>query len=112
MSTPSPLSSLLTALNATGYSFAHYGWSRTAKELDTDHGVVSESGGEDFIANGVHLERGTTGTVDYFTRDHSDTPRSTIEAVLNEYCVWQLNSVQIEEDTGYIHYEWMVGVYG
>ena len=109
---PSALTPLLNALNATGLSFAHYGWSKTARELDEDHGVVAENGGEDFIANDIHLERATTGTVDYFTRDNSDSPRSTIEAVLNQYCAWQLNSVQFEEDTGYIHYEWVVGVYG
>lgn len=108
---PSALTPLLNALNATGLSFAHFGWSKTAKEIDMDHGVVAENGGEDFIANDVHLERGTTGTVDYFTRDHTDTPRTTIETVLNQHCAWQLNSVQYEEDTGFIHYEWLVGVY-
>ena len=100
-------------LAATGYPFAHYGFSTTAKELLGDYGVVSENGSEDFIANDIHLERGTTGTVDLFTRDDSDAPRNAIEAVLNAAeCAWTLNTVQYEDDTGYIHYEWVVGIYG
>ena len=108
----SALTPLLDALNETGLPFAHFGWSKTAKELDWDHGIVAENGGEDFIANDIHLERGTTGTVDYFTRDNSDIPRRTIETVLNRFGPWSLNSVQFEEDTGFIHYEWLVGSYG
>ena len=48
------------------------------------------------------------GTVDYFTRDDSGTPQATIEAALEGIpCAWYLNSVQLETDTGYIHYEWV-----
>lgn len=105
------MGALLALLNKnTSYSFAQYGWSRAP---EGDYGVVSEDSGEDFIANDVHLERGTAGTVDLFTRDATSAPRDAVEAVLNSAGVcWQLNSVQFEDDTGFIHYEWLVGIYG
>ena len=101
---------LHNALNATGYPFEHYGWS---KAPDGDYGVYAEDSGEDFVANDVHLERGTVGTVDLFTRDDTSAPRDAVEAVLNAAgASWYLNTIQFEEDTGYIHYEWVVGLYG
>lgn len=105
------MGALLALLNKnTSYSFAQYGWSRAP---EGDYGVVSEDSGEDFIANDIHLERGTAGTVDLFTRDATSAPRDAVEAVLNSAGVcWQLNSVQFEDDTGFIHYEWLVGIYG
>ena len=102
---------LLQLLNQqTDIDWAHYGWSRAP---EGDYGIVAEDSGEDFIANDVHLERGTAGTVDLFTRDDTDTQRITVETVLNSAGVcWRLNSVQFESDTGLIHYEWLVGIYG
>ena len=53
------------------------------------------------------------GTVDYFTRDDSGTPKTTVETALDGAGIaWYLNSVQLEEDTGYIHYEWVFEVKG
>lgn len=104
------METLLNLLNQTSYPFAHFGWS---KAPDGDYGVVSESGGEDLVSDDVHLERGTEGTVDLFTRDDTSAPRNAVEAVLNAAgAAWHLNSVQFEDDTGYIHYEWKVGLYG
>lgn len=102
---------LIRLLNErTGYQFAHYGWSRAP---EGDYGVVAEDSGEDFIANDVHLERGTAGTVDLFTRDDTSAPRDAVEAVLNASgAAWSLNTIQFENDTGFIHYEWLVGIYG
>lgn len=104
------LEELINALNATGYQFAHHAWS---KAPNGDYGTYSESSGNDFTADQKHVERGTEGYISYFTRDDSGTPRSTIEAVLNELNIpWYLNTIQYENDTGYIHYEWGFGVYG
>lgn len=101
---------LLEALNTTYYPFAMYGWSHAPSG---DYGVLAWSGGADFEANGIHTERGTEGTVDLFTRDPTDAPRNAVEAVLNsEGIAWSLNTIQFENDTGYIHYEWVVGLYG
>lgn len=47
------------------------------------------------------------GTVDYFTRMESDPNVDAIQNALNKVCSWRLNSVQYEDDTRYIHYEWL-----
>lgn len=48
-----------------------------------------------------------SGTIDYFTKDEFDEIVEEIQNKLNSLNIaWRLNSVQTEEDTGYIHYEW------
>lgn len=99
---------LITALNATELSFAHYGWSHAP---DGDYGIYAEEGANDLIAGNTHVETVIRLTVDYFTRDDTQTPKTTIEAALNSiFCAWYLNSVQYESESGYIHYEWVVEV--
>lgn len=92
-------------LNETGYKFAHYGWSIAP---EGDYGVWAEDGANDLEADNVHAEKSTEGTIDYFTRDDSGTPQRNIEAALDcGYIAWYLNSIQFENDTGFIHYEWV-----
>lgn len=100
---------LMDALSRTGLQFALYAWDRAPKD---DYGVISLSEGNDLIADGVHCERGTEGFVDFFTRDTTNYPRTLIESVLNGLCAFYLNSVQYEEDTHYIHYEWKWSMHG
>ncbi|WP_186430884.1 hypothetical protein [Clostridium sp. BSD9I1] len=48
------------------------------------------------------------GTIDYFTKMEFDPNFDLIQEKLNSINIsWSLNSVQYEEDTGYIHYEWI-----
>lgn len=48
------------------------------------------------------------GTIDYFTKKDNDTVVNEIqEALKAEKVSFCLNSVQYEEETGYIHYEWV-----
>lgn len=102
---------LKTALASTGYKFAHYAWRKGARELLTDHGVWGEDNELSLYANNVHGEMVMQGTVDYYTRDDSDSPRTTIEAALTTYGIpWRLNGIQFENDTGFIHYEWVFEV--
>lgn len=104
------LEELFLALQATGYAFAHYAWS---KAPDGDYGTYSENRGDDLTADNKHIEKGTEGFISYFTRDDSGTPRVMIETALSNLGIpWYLNSIQYENDTGYIHYEWWFGVYG
>lgn len=91
-------------LSATGFSFAHFGWSHAPKG---DYGVWAEDGANDLEGNNLHIEKCSEGTIDYFTRDASGTPQTTIESAIDGKCAWYLNSVQYESDTGYIHYEWV-----
>ena len=103
------LDDLATALAGTNFSFAHHAWSGRPSG---DYGVYAEDAGDDFEADDVHAEKAVQCTVDYFTRDNSGTPQTTIEAALEGLnAPWYLNTVQYEDDTGYIHYEWVVTVY-
>ena len=48
------------------------------------------------------------GTIDYFTKAEFDPNFDFIQNKLNSLDIsWRLNSVQYEEATGYIHYEWL-----
>lgn len=99
------------ALASTGLPFAHYAWASNAKERKTDHGVWAEDGANELYADDIHAEKAIQGTIDYFTRDDSGAPQTTIEAALNNGKIaWYLNSIQFEDDTGFIHYEWVFEV--
>lgn len=53
------------------------------------------------------------GTIDYFTKTEFDNTVVLIQQKLNSIDVaWQLSSIQHEEDTGYIHYEWVYELEG
>ena len=53
------------------------------------------------------------GYVDYFTRDDTGSPKATIEKAMTDAgIVWHLDTVQYENDTGYIHYTWEYHEYG
>lgn len=107
------MSLLKQALDGTGYLFSHFGWTRMANATHGDFGVYAETGAADFEADSTHAERGTVYSVDYFTHDDSETPRTTIEAAFANVCAsWNLVSIGYDEDTGYIHYNWEVGLYG
>ncbi len=48
------------------------------------------------------------GTIDYFTLTEFDNTIALIQEKLNSIEIgWRLNSIQHEEETGYIHYEWV-----
>lgn len=63
---------------------------------------------------GNNAEQGITGTVDYFTLTEYDANIEAIQVALNnvENLSWAINSVQYEEDTNLIHYEWRWTLYG
>lgn len=104
------LDTLKNALNGTGYPFRHYGWSSPPAD---NYGVYAEDSGADLTGNNQHIESGTQGTIDFYTRDDTTAPREAIEAALNGLKIsWRLNSIQYETDTGFIHYEWLFGFYG
>ena len=68
-----------------------------------------ESGNLD--ADNVKAEQTITGTIDYFTRDDDDTAPDAFQQAFNAAGFgWSLNSVQYEDDTRYIHYEWLFRV--
>lgn len=89
-------------------------WHYTAPaNAKVPYAIWAEDTRLDFIADGKHCETGWQGTLDYFTKTENDSRISTIEDKLNELAIgWTLNSVQFEEDTGVIHFEWVWNIYG
>ena len=66
-----------------------------------------EDGDNDLMAGNVHAERCYTGSVHLFTKTEGDLLFNSIPAALEGIgASWYLNSVQYEDDTGLIHYEW------
>lgn len=59
-------------------------------------------------ADGRKQEQAIGGSIDYFTLDEMDQKVDEIQEALNDapYIAWRLESVQYEEDTNLIHYEW------
>jgi len=77
--------------------------------------VWAEDGEGDAIhADGKKAERAITGTIDYFTKTENDPVVQQIETALDsaDGLAWYLNSIQYEQDTGYIHYEWVFEIDG
>ena len=70
--------------------------------------VWSEGGEQDsFNANNHKAEQQLTGIVDFFTKTEFDAIADTIQEILNKEPVgWSLDSVQYEEETNLIHYQW------
>ena len=67
-----------------------------------------DGGGDDLNADGHHAERVVTGTTDLFTKQEFDPWADELGEALSGYGIaWYLNSVQYEEDTGFIHTEWV-----
>lgn len=51
------------------------------------------------------------GTIDYFTKDEDDPNIERFQIAFNAArFYWRLNSVQYEDETGFIHYEWIFNV--
>lgn len=70
--------------------------------------VWQEDGSNDLSANNGHGEKAMSGSTDLFTKMEFDPWADAIGKNLSRYGIsWQLNSVQREEDTGFIHYEWI-----
>lgn len=70
-----------------------------------------EDGANDFLADNRHEETVYQGTIDLYTLDEEESLIKKIPEKLNETgAAWYLNSVQFEEDTGIIHYEWVFEV--
>lgn len=51
------------------------------------------------------------GTIDYFTKDEDDPNIEAFQEAFNAARIgWNLNSVQYEDETQFIHYEWLFRV--
>ena len=103
--TESMLERLQAALAALTDRVYHY---VAAPNSMTPYIVWAEDGDNDLLAGNVHAERYYTGTVDLYTRTDSDPLFTAIpEALEGLGASYYLNSVQYEEETGLVHYEWV-----
>ena len=85
--------------------------SSTGKGLEFPSGpyiVWMEDGeGDSLHLNDKKNEQVITGTIDLFTKDEYDQLIDDIQNALSEADIsFILNSVQYEEETEFIHYEW------
>ena len=95
---------VITALTATGLSFAHHAW---AKAPEGDYGIYTEWGENSLYADDKHAERAAQFSVHYYTRDPSGTAKESIEAALDSCgAAWYVDLIDFESDTGFLHYEW------
>jgi hypothetical protein len=71
--------------------------------------VWAEDGEADSLeADDQKDEQAIQGTIDYFTKTEYDPNVGLIQKKLNSLDLsWRLNSVQHEDETKYIHYEWV-----
>lgn len=68
--------------------------------------VWAELSGEHLAADNRESEGKFEIAVDYFTTKEFDTTIDDISDFLDGFGSWRIESVQYEEQTGYIHYEW------
>lgn len=99
------LKQLSSGFAALSVPLSHY--RRPRKE--PPFGAWAEDGeGESLCTDNRKCEQVVTGTADYFTKIEFDPMVDEIQDMLNTNTRgWQLNSVQYEDATGLIHYEWV-----
>lgn len=103
--TESMLETLRAALAALTDRAYHYTAAPNAKP---PYIVWAEDGDNDLTADNIHAERIYQGTIDLYTKTEDDPLMESVpEALEGIGAAYYLNSVQYEEGTGLIHYEWV-----
>ena len=96
---------LREALASIGIPVFHF----RAQKQKAPYIVWGEDGaGQSLHADGALEEQVVQGTVDLFTRTENDPLVSRVQSALTAAGIpWRLNSIQYEDDTNLIHYEWV-----
>lgn len=93
------------ALTAVSTNVYHY-----RRPDNLENAIVWAEDAEDnsFYANNIKQNIAMHGTIDYFTKSEYDRKIDDIVAGLNSSSriAWNIKSVQYEDETGLIHYEW------
>lgn len=72
---------------------------------------AEDSEGSSVEGDDRKINQSIQGTIDYFTKQDFDENIDKIQAALTAACIsFYLNSVQYEDETEYIHYEWVFEV--
>lgn len=100
------LNAIKEALLTVGVPVSHY----AAFEQSDKYIVWAEDTQSDEVwADGEMQEQAIQGTIDYFTKTENDPNVKKIQDALNGIS-FRLNSIQYEDGTKYIHYEWIFEV--
>ena len=92
---------LLTVTNAC------YHYRRPPKPVESYIVWAEDSEAESMDAENRKAEQQIHGTIDYFTRTEFDAKVDQIQEALNAAGIgFRINSVQYEDTTNLIHYEW------
>lgn len=98
---------LVDALRALGIPLAEYAWD---SRPDSDYVVIAidqEAGS--LYADGHMENQSPQGTIDLFSANNDRETMQRIQETLNAFdgCAWYLNSVQYEQETRLLHWEWV-----
>lgn len=81
-------------------------------QLKAPYLIWQEDGSDQFAANNRTAEMTVSGSTDYFTKTEYDR---TVDAIMEMFrangFLWQLSSIQYEDETGLIHFEFLWEVY-
>lgn len=97
-----------TALLTVTQNVGHY---EAMKKTDKYIVWAEDSQGNSLWADGQMQDQVIQGTIDYFTKTENDQNVEEIQSALNDRGIsFSLNSIQREQDTKFIHYEWLFEV--
>lgn len=104
----SSLENLKNVLLTVSENFGHY----EAVDTSQPYGVWAEDiESSSLETDNYKAGQMIQGTVDWFTKDQDDPVLEELPLALNNARIkWKLNSVQYEDNTGYIHYEYLFEV--
>lgn len=93
------------ALLTVGVPVSHYA---ATKQPDKYIVWSEDSGAETVWADGALQEQTIQGSAHYFTKTEYDANVEKVQQALSDAGIsFRMNSVQYEEDTKYIHHEWV-----
>lgn len=99
------LQTVKNALLAVGVPVSHY---TAIKRPDKYIVWAEDSSGDTLWADGKMIDQVIQGTIDYFTRTENDPNAQKVQQALTDADIsYRLNSIQYEDDTRYVHYEWV-----
>lgn len=102
------LQAIKDALLTVGVPVSHF---YAAKQPDKYIVWAEDGQGESEWADGRMVNQAIQGTIDYFTKAESDPNFGVIQSALNDACIsYRLESIQYEDLTGYVHYQWVFEV--
>ncbi len=100
------LAGLVDALNIfTMIPFTEFAWENAPKD---GYGVVSPDGQIELKADAdPAAEKMLTGTIDVFVKATDRDPTNDVENAMRAIGVWfSMESIQLEQETSYVHFEW------